>query len=68
MPGISYEEQTKIRETISAYLDRNGVTTLEAIADYVAQQTGLRPSLGTVSRHIKKAGYERPSWKRKDSP
>ena len=67
MPGRPYEQQAQIREAIKRYLELNGMTTLQEIADYVERQTGFSIAPGTVSRHMRRLGYERSDEWRKDS-
>jgi len=64
MAGITFEQQIQIRDAIKEYLDKNGVTSLRLIADYVKQKTGMRPSPNTISRHVREAGYKRSGWER----
>lgn len=60
MAGLTYEQQTQVREAIQTYLSEKGMTTLREIAEFVEAETGIKPSLATISRKVKEAGYERP--------
>ena len=43
------EVSQHIREEIAEYVEQNGVTTLDDIADYVYGKVGFRPSKSTVT-------------------
>jgi hypothetical protein len=66
MPGITYDQQTKIREAVKTYLHRYGVTSLRKIAAYVLEKTGIETTPTTISRIVRDEGYDNPttSWEK----
>lgn len=69
MSGLTYEQQTKVREAILDYLAKNGMTSLRKVAGFVKKKTGIQPSATTVARHVRElGGYDRkptPQWEKK---
>lgn len=69
MSGLSYDDQTRVRQAVLEYLELNGMTSLRKIAKYVKQQTQIEPSASTVSRLVREiGGYRRkpmPQWEKK---
>lgn len=64
MSGLSYKEQTLVRNAVSEYLEKFGMTSLRKVADYVQQKTGISPAATTISRLVREQGYDspKPSW------
>lgn len=52
MPRRALNTEIKVRDAIKEYLDKNGMTTLHKIAEYVEEKTGVYPSANTVGRHV----------------
>lgn len=66
MSGLTYEEQTSVRDSIKAYLEDNGMTSLRKIAVHVEAETGISPSPSTIARLVREFGYEitTTQWKK----
>lgn len=67
MSGQSFQSQAVVRAAIQRYLDRNGVTSLRKIAEYVGNETGISPSASTIARLVREFGYHKKStpWEKK---
>lgn len=63
MSGLSYRDQTKVREAVQEYLKKNGMTSLRAIAQFVNEKTGIYPAATTVARLVREHGYDMPQAK-----
>lgn len=63
MSGLTYKDQTIVREAVQRYLDIHGMTTLRAIAKFVKETTGIYPAATTIARLVRENGYDMPQAK-----
>lgn len=68
MAGMTYREQTMVREAVQDYLDSNGMTSLRKVIEYVKSVTGISPAPTTIARLVREFGYDSPEqhweWKK----
>lgn len=58
MPGTTFHDQVIVRRHVYNYLEKNGMTSLRQVADYVESRTGILPAITTIARLIREYGYE----------
>ena len=58
MPGITFQEQLAIRNAITEYIEKFGMTSLGKVVDYIERKTGIETTPSTVGRIVREMGYE----------
>ncbi len=58
MPSRTFQEQMIIRQTISEYLEANGMTSLRKIAAFIKEEVDYQVSPSTIARLVRDEGYE----------
>ncbi len=65
MSNKSLETQNKVRQLIAEYMGAGRSANTSAIADYVKNNTGFKPSRTTIGTILRELGYEpieQPRW------
>jgi len=55
----TFEGQSRVRKAIEKYLKARGMTSTRKVAAYVTKETGIPVSASTISRLVRKFGYDR---------
>jgi hypothetical protein len=67
MSGRTFHKQRLIRIWIDLYLEDNGMTSLQQIADYLKQRTNETVSRSTIARLVRDMGWniKKGEWVKK---